>query len=136
MVHPPVPFPHIAWLVNLRTLTVDGKPSAFNSEVHYWDRFLKLLNLIPSQHLCRATYVTSTPSNTVPAGNADKDWEHVETIVTQREWAEGEPGTAKVFLQLCPRTDDEVRSADRLIRGLREQSRRLFIDGWMDVSIT
>jgi hypothetical protein len=110
-------------------------PMASEDPMRHWDYFLGLLRSIPSRHLGRATFVTSTPSNTVPAGDADRHWERAESIVTQRVWAEGEPGAAKVSLHLRPRTDGEVRSADALVRGLRERSSRLVKDGWMAVSI-
>jgi hypothetical protein len=77
----------------------------------------------------------STPSNSVPDGDADRYWDRAEAIVTQRVWVDGEPGAAKASLQLCPREDEEVRSADELVQGLSERLRRLFADGWMDVSI-
>jgi hypothetical protein len=135
IVHPLVTIPCAAWLVNLQTLTVEAKLALFNREIWYWDRFLKLLKAIPSRQLRMATYVTSTPSNTVPAGDADKDWEEVESIVTQRAWAQGERTVAKLCLHLRPRTNEEVRRADALVRGLHERSCRLVKDGWMAVSI-
>jgi hypothetical protein len=135
MVLPPDEMPCVARLVNLQTLTVTVTPVVSSHLMRYWNYFLDMLKTIPSRHLRRATYVTSMPPDDAPAGDADRRWKRTEPIVTERVWAEGEPGAAKVTLQLWSRTHEELRSADVLVRDLRERPRPLFTDGWMDVSI-
>jgi hypothetical protein len=135
MVLPPDEMPCVSRLVNLQMLTLTSVHAPSDDLLRHWNCFLDLLKTIPSRHLRKATYVTDRPSNAVPAGDADGDWERAEAIVTQRAWAEGEPDDAKLYLHLLPRTNWEIRGADALVQGLRERSCRLFADGSMAVCI-
>jgi hypothetical protein len=131
--YPPVTIPCIAQLMNLQMLTVEVKPVPFTYNRGYWSCFLGMLESISSRHFHRATFVTGMPSKTIPAGDADEGWEHAESIVTQRAWAEGEPGVPKLRLHLRPRSESEEHATGELVRGLVEWSGDLVRNGWIGV---